>query len=267
MGYFKKVFIDKVTFLLIIIGYFYEIKAQQSFFNIPNSHITEKNEFFFQQQSNFSKNIYQFNQTLCFGLGSGFEIGVNQFGISLAPSHQSLRLVSNFEISSPALYPFYMLNAQKAFHLNKHMEIASGFQFGGNVSDLNHFNSGIYAFTNYALKIDASKTWFAGGVYYANENYFGKGDRLILNSPIGIQFGIEQFFIKHKLAIVLDYFSGLHDFGEGTIGLSYEATSHLNFSLGYQIPNMNSTSPQSIVFEITLNRLTKRKAFVKKIME
>lgn len=237
------------------------IYAQQSFFNVPNSHITEKSEFFFQQQTNISKSVLQFNETVCYGLGSGFEIGLNHIGLSVNSEFVKPYFLTNYNKESPSLFPFMMVNAQKAFHLTHSSEIAAGILIGGNMADLQHFNEGIYAFTNYAAKIKTTKSWIAGGVYYANENYMGRGDRFFFNSPIGIQLGFEQFIYKEKLSLIIDFISGAHDFGETTAGISYEFTPTFNMAIGYQHPHPNSNAPQSLIVEFSFNRLTKRKSF------
>jgi len=248
-----------IVILLIYFGNY--IFAQQSFFNVPNSHITDKGELFFQQQSNVSAKILQFNETLCYGLGKGFEIGINHLGLTLNTPFRNPYFIANYDYTMPPIFPFLMLNAQKAIHINDNMEIATGILLGGNMADFNNFNEGIYAFTNFASKFEHTKTWFVGGIYYANKNYLGVGDRLFGKSPIGIQLGIEQFIYREKISLVIDYISGVHDFGESTFGFSYEFTSSFNMSVGYQLPNPNSNANQSLIVEFSLNRLTKRKSF------
>jgi len=70
---------NKGIFFFTIISNF--VIAQQNFINVPSSEVTIKNKYFFQQQINFN-DLIQSNTTLDYGLGKGYEIGLNILGIN-----------------------------------------------------------------------------------------------------------------------------------------------------------------------------------------
>lgn len=71
---------NKVWFLIICFIYdgILEIHAQQNFFNVVSSDITEKNKLFFQQQINMTKDELQSNTTMSRGLGIILKSGVEK---------------------------------------------------------------------------------------------------------------------------------------------------------------------------------------------
>ena len=52
------------------------LMAQQNFINVPSGEVTQARKFFVQEQLNFNE-IIQSNTTVDYGLGHGFEIGIN----------------------------------------------------------------------------------------------------------------------------------------------------------------------------------------------
>ena len=69
-----------ITFLFILTSI--TTYAQQNYFNVPSSDITEKNKVFFQHQINISTDVIQNNTTFDFGLGNNYEIGINIIGLN-----------------------------------------------------------------------------------------------------------------------------------------------------------------------------------------
>lgn len=89
------------------------------------------------------------------------------------------------------------------------------------------------------------------GAYVATNSFFGAGDRLVANSPVGLQFGVEKQIIHDKLMFQADFISGQHALGEAVIGAAYKFTKHWILSAGYQVPTFGSSSVNCIVFELT----------------
>lgn len=125
------------------------VVGQQNLFNVPSSDITEPGEIFYQQQINLLPDLLQFNSTMCYGLGRNFEIGFNIIGLNVNTQSSSPLIISNGDIHSPPVYPFYTLNLQKAFVLNRTLRVAVGAQTGLSIDA--HF--GNYTYTNLITSI------------------------------------------------------------------------------------------------------------------
>jgi hypothetical protein len=225
--------------------------AQQNFFNVPSSDLTQKHKLFFQQQFNFSQPVYQSNTTITFGLGHNLEVGVNVLGISFDPNNHLKQISSP---NSLPYFPFGMINLQKKFPINNQWALALGSQIGVTLSKNIHpgnyyyFNS-IYSSKNLGLKC-------VGGLYRASHSFFGPGTRnfetdLSFANQFGLQLGIEKSIWKDRLYFQGDYISGKHTLGETVLGGCFYLTNHWILSGGYQIPNRNSSSVKAFVFEIT----------------
>lgn len=231
---------------IILILFFINTHAQQNFFNVPSSDITLKNKTFFQQQINMEKDALQSNTTFNFGLGSGFEIGLNFNGLSIIENN-TISVKNNF-LTQP-YNPFILFNAQKRFDLNERMGIAFGFQTGFN--KLLKKNSGAYAYGNFIYRSTKNGFKVVAGTYSASNSYFGTGTRMTGSFPLGIQMGIEKSIVENKLLFQSDFISGKHNLGEVVLGLAYYMNKNWIFSSGYQIPTFHSNSIKSLVIEFT----------------
>ncbi len=121
----------KVLIIILLINGI-SLFSQQNFINVPSSEVTKKNKLFFQQQVNINEQI-QSNTTLDFGLGKGFEIGVNVLGLNY---DEKLKSVQFNDTSDKDPYnPLIMLNGLKNFELSENMAIAFGGQTGLNFND------------------------------------------------------------------------------------------------------------------------------------
>lgn len=222
--------------------------AQQNFFNVPSSDITQHKKSFFQQQINAVDGALQFNSTYNYGLGKGFEIGVNYLGFSVL---EDKNLTIPLNDAEEPYNPFLMLNAQKRWDLSEHIGMAVGAQFGATTTL--HTQTGGYAFSNFTYAKEDIGLKLVGGLYAATNSLFGEGDRLFLRSPVGFQAGIEQAIIKEKLVFQADFISGQHNLGELVLGGAYYLSKDWILSAGYQIPTMGSNSINAVVVEFTYN--------------
>jgi hypothetical protein len=224
--------------------------AQQNFFNVPSSDITEKNKVFFQQQFNIGSGLVQLNSTLCWGLGKGAEVGFNVTGLNINTTGAGNLFLVNSNLDYSPVYPFYTINAQKSFDLFKNFRLAFGTQTGISVGS--HFGS--YAYSNTITNLPGWNTKLVIGLYGATDSFLGPEDRNIffsgLNS-LGFQIGVEQPIIREKFFLIVENINGKHSLGETTLGGAYYFTSHWVFSVGYQFPNPQSKTVESLVIEMT----------------
>lgn len=231
----------KILFTLSFL-IFVHVKSfgQQNFFNIPSSDITLKNKLFYQQQLNFYRSNFNLNTTFSYGLGKGYEIGLNFNGIDFEKN----QLFANN--SSAPYFPFYLINGQKEFKLNAHLTNSFGFQTGIHSKT----KWGSYLYHNYKFLDEEIGIKIVAGLYYSSNNYFGAGKRGFENDIIGFQMGIEKAIFPDKLYLQGDFLGGKNSFSETILGFAYKITPHWVISSGYQIPNTKN-NPYGLIFELT----------------
>lgn len=235
-----------ITFLFILTSI--TTYAQQNYFNVPSSDITEKNKVFFQHQINISTDVIQNNTTFDFGLGNNYEIGINIIGLNFEKQKNAYSFVT----SNVAPYsPFIMINAQKKIALNEKFSLAAGFQQG--ISTSTTKKTGGYYYINNVYKNETIGLKITSGIYYATNSFIGEGKRFYSNDGLGFHSGIEKSIIHRKIVFQSDFISGQHSLGELVIGGAYFLTKDLILSGGYQIPTFNSLANKAAVFELTYN--------------
>ncbi|MCX8491900.1 MAG: hypothetical protein ORN54_12630 [Cyclobacteriaceae bacterium] len=236
---------NKIHFMLLFFQLTgLEVFAQQNFFNVPSSDITENNRIFYQQQMNlFPKNIAS-NTTLCYGLGKKYEIGLNILGVTY--DYDTKKLISNSN-NEQTIFPSVGINMQKQVLEFKKYSLAIGGQiaFPKKPEEFEYY---IYLNNRYELK----KIKFVAGFYVGNNNYFGNETRFSSDlQNIGIQLGTEYEIINDKLFLQADFISGRTSVSNLIFGSAYKFTKHLILSSGFQIPNTKNTSSNGLIFEFT----------------
>lgn len=125
--------------------------SQQNLFNIPSGDITRDGKFFYQHQINIYSDEFESKSHLVYGLGGGWDIGVNLVGKG-AYFSPDWRVSYNDNPDRGALYPFLMPTLQKQFSLADNLDVNLGTQVGFNISsklsnkELAFFNYGIGVF-------------------------------------------------------------------------------------------------------------------------
>lgn len=183
----------RVLFLFCLVIFSPSATAQQNIFNVPSSDITAQTKLFFQEQLSFIQDgSLLLNTTFCYGLGREWEIGLNVLGIYIEPGP---RLLTNSDASKPPLYPFYTINAQKAWKLSKVFKMAVGTQTG--LSNGGHF--GTYNYLNVVTALPQYQLKLITGFNVGTESFLGYGDLNPLlptiYDPVGYQVGIEKELI------------------------------------------------------------------------
>jgi len=224
------------------------VQAQQNIFNVPSSDITLKGKVFFQQQVNFIKGgEVLLNSTWSYGLGKDMEVGFNVLGVFF----DSGKILTNTDASIPPTYPFFTVNFQKDWKLNRNFKAGAGTQTGFSAGG--HF--GTYNYFNVVTVIPKLRIKLLGGLNYGSVNFLGPGDLNPLlpgeYDPIGYQFGIEQELIHEILYFQGEHISGTHSLGLTALGLGIHITDHWVISMGYQISNPDNPSPNSLILEFT----------------
>jgi hypothetical protein len=220
----------------------YQTKAQQNLFNIPSGDITPKGKFFYQHQINTYSNKFESKGHFVYGLGKGWDVGVNLVGTG-AYFNPDWKPIYNSDFSEgKALSPTILATLQKQFKIGEHWAVNLGTQSGVNLTNstdkiqLAYFH---YGLLSYQVKPGA-KILF--GPYATNQQYVGAGNRA------GIQMGYEWKVAK-DFYLMGDFISGNNDSAVLVPGIMYNVSNRVQLCLGYMLPNPNTQKKQAVVFE------------------
>ena len=235
----------KIIFCLFLFSV--SFKAQQNFFNVASSDITQSGKIFFQQQFNFSKKDLVSNTTINYGLGNNFEIGLNYLGLTL-DEYKKMK----FNAEEEPYNPFLTINGQKKFDINDKVSVALGTLLG--ITTTKPSKAGYLVFSNFIYNNEEHHLKCVFGLYHASNSFLGKETRNFWNDEgireIGFQIGVEKKIYKNLL-FQADLISGQHALGQTVIGLGYWVGKDIVLSSGYQIPIMNSSAAHAAVLEFT----------------
>ena len=181
--------------------------AQQNLFNVPSAEITPKGGLFFQQQFNVNKYI-QSSTTIDYGLGRGYEVGLNVIGLplydpTLGPNPSTVGRQQ----------PDILVNGLKVFTISERARVGVGTQLGETAPlftssvQLANFTYGVGAFD-----LPHERGTLYGGAFYANSAYRGGGH------PFGVLIGCDIPLIENKVHFMADYISGVTDLSVAVVG-------------------------------------------------
>jgi hypothetical protein len=220
------------------------LMAQQNFFNVPSSEITEPNKVFLQQQLNLFTNSCVSNTTFCYGIGHEAEVGVNLLGVTYDNQKQSL--INSPEGDQP-VFPSFGINAQKQIEISEGYQISVGGQL---LFPRQPRDAEFYGYLNNRLHIDKLK--LIAGLFVGNNYYFDSETRFNdQNKWVGVQCGVEYELIEDRLYFQSDYITGRTALSNLIVGGAYKMLPQLILSAGYQFPNYSVTSTKGLVVELT----------------
>ena len=223
----------------------FNIFAQQNLFNVPSGDITNSKKFFYQHQLNIYSDKLESKAHVVYGLGKGWDIGLNLVGKGFYFTPK-WRVLHNDNPSKGSLYPILMGTAQKQIKLSKHLDFNVGSQIGYNLrnkmknKEINFFvyGLGVYHFMDGQSRV-------VGGLYQTNRMYVGEGN------TFGVMLGYEVKLSK-RWYLMGDWISGRNDASVSVIGGMYNLTKRIQICTGWQIPNFNSPKPMGLVFELNI---------------
>jgi hypothetical protein len=222
--------------------------AQQNLFNIPSGDLTPRGKFFFQHQTNFySPTNTESKNHFVYGLGSGFEAGVNVVNLKIDWRNRyrntDFLTVNNSDRSVP-LKPLIQLTGQKFFFLGDKFKSTVGTQVGFSAVNLGgtrltHFtyNTWVYEPKPHAKLVV--------GPYLTDRGTVGGGNN------VGVLVGFE-YPVHKRLLIMGDFISGNNATSVSVLGFNFLATNRLQLCLGALVPNPGSGNPAGVVFELNL---------------
>jgi hypothetical protein len=221
------------------------MKGQQNLFNIPSGDITNSDSYFYQHQLNLYSNKLESKAHFVYGLGNGWDAGINVVGKGAYFSPE-WRILHNDNPDKGSLYPIVMGTVQKQFALNDFIDINVGSQIGYNIShklmnkEINYFayGLGVFYFMN-------KKSRVVAGLYQTNKEFVGHGN------TFGAMLGYE-LKVSERFYLMGDWMSGSNDAAVSVIGAMYNASKRIQLCAGWQIPNPNTPKPSGLVFEVNL---------------
>ena len=231
---------NKVIFFFTLISNF--VIAQQNFINVPSSEVTIKNKYFFQQQINFN-DLIQSNTTLDYGLGKGYEIGLNILGINF---DQNRKIIFQNNTSDIEPYsPLILLNGLKQINVSNHFSMSFGSQLGLNFIDNKRNSGAALCYLNFHISdLVITNSILVMGSYFNSIHYGGNGNRF--GAWGGIEIPITSYFHINAESILGD-----NSISYTSLGIIVYPIKWMPLTIGFQIPNTNKNS-YSFVFELTI---------------
>lgn len=217
-------------------------KAQLTVFNVPSSEVTDRSKISFQQQFEISDEV-ESSTTATYGLGKGWEVGLNLFNLDYSTSSRHFEF--NDETDSIPFAPLLTANAQKVFDLKNGFAIGLGAIAGANLSGHHRTRPVYYGYSNLLFETgDQQQYKFATGAYVSNHRYLSRG-------PVaGFQAGVDLGVWYEKLHLLVDWISGSHQKGRLSAGVSVYITKKMPLSLGWQRSNHDGT--QAGIVQLTI---------------
>ncbi|AYA38705.1 hypothetical protein D3Y59_17600 [Hymenobacter oligotrophus] len=222
-------------------------QAQQNLFNIPAGDLTPRGKVFFQHQTNvYDLHTFESKNHFVYGLGSGFEVGLNAVNIkfNLARRNAPLTLRDGRDPNYP-LKPLLQLTGQKFFYLTEHLKTSIGTQVGLNPvrfrprRQLTHFSYNTWVY-------EPRRHWkLVAGPYLTDVGSVGPGNR------VGVLAGFEVP-VHRRLLVMGDFVSGRHAAAVSVLGVNFLATQRLQLCAGALLPNPGSGNRAGVVFELNL---------------
>lgn len=211
--------------------------AQQNLFNVPSAEITPSEKVFFQQQFNATRSI-QSNSTICYGLGNGFETGLNVFDLGILPDPKA---------QPGSNTPQFLANLQKGFELNETFNFGLGTQLGQSVpalrSDVRLVN---FTYFTCVAELPDERAKLYAGPYFANGTYRGQH-----GNPFGFMLGYDVPVVKDRFNLMGDFISGKSAISVAVIGGVLQVNEHFQLSIGAQLPSPHSHNSYGGVLELT----------------
>ena len=227
--------------LLLVFGTAF---GQQNLFNIPSGDITKEGKVFYQHQFNIYSEKIESKGHFVYGLGKGWDAGVNLVGKGVYFSEE-WRLAYNSDSRFGSVYPNLMGTLQKQFNIANKWDFNLGIQIGVNLSEkldnkeLNNFN---YALITHHI---GKGSRVVGGIYYGNRMFLGQGN------DTGLVLGYEMKLNK-RFYLMGDWVSGTNNEGVAVLGGMYNLSKRVQLCAGWLLPNQNNPKPQGVVLELNI---------------
>jgi hypothetical protein len=198
-----------------------DLFAQQTYFNVPNSRVTDQGKFYFQANTYLTDGLDRTQVNGMYGINKDTEVGLNLlhynsgdmwYGLT-AQHRQTLTADHNLTVGAT-----YYLNSENAFYL-----------YGLVTANKLLANANINA-----------------GLYYGNESMFGE-------SNIGLMAGIDYPVLNDKIRVKGEIMTGNHWMNGLNIGGQYEISKNMLAGVGINLINFNDKAPSPFILQLHYN--------------
>ena len=228
--------------MAILAGLALNALGQQSFFDVINSEMTPHKKVLAQWQVSLARQQIGNQLTFDYGLGRGWEIGLNIN--QLTYETKTARFLLNDTANAAAIAPELLLNAQKVFALNDRFNLGIGGQAGLDPASDRLFSTFIaFAYANLTGKFCHERVKTVTGFYSGNQHYLGRG------SPLGVHIGVEAAILYQKIHFVGEYATGNNGLGHMAFGGQVFLAKSLPLLIGWR--RARQDGQQSIIVELT----------------
>ena len=237
--------IHKFVILISFIFFSTKLFCQQNLFNIPSGDITDNKKVFYQHQFNLYNDKLESKSHFVYGLGKGWDVGINLVGngFYFSPKWEFLY---NDNPNKGSLSPTLMGSIQKKININEFFDINIGGQVGYNISDkLSNLRINYYICTIGLYNFMKGKSRIISGIYKTNQMFVGDGKKF------GLMFGYEIKLGK-RWYLMGDWVSGNNEASVGVFGGTYNLTRRVQVCAGIQFPNKDVPKPLGFVLELNL---------------
>jgi hypothetical protein len=228
--------------LFLLVGF--NALPQQNLFNIPSGDVTAKGKFFYQHQLNLYRNKVESKAHFVYGLGQGWDAGINLVGKGFYFSPE-WRALYNSNKDKGSLYPIVMGTVQKQWKLSSRLNINAGLQAGYNLTNsLRDKEVNYYSYALGVYHFGKGSRVVAGG-YHGNRMFLGGGN------TTGAMLGYEIKLHK-RWYLMGDWVSGNNDAGVAVVGGMFNAGKRTQLCIGWQVPNSRALKPHGLVLELNI---------------
>lgn len=218
---------QRLPLLLVLIGcWLAPVRAQQTAFNVPTTDVLNKGKAYFELDISGKPNdadalghFSSFVPRLVFGVGHGFEVGVNILGnVQPGPDSTSIAPAVKWKAYEGKTNGWAMVLGDNLYFPVRNKG----------------YNAGRYAYTTIQKSFRQSTRVGFGGYFYSKNVMAPDASRG------GGQFTFEQPITK-RLNLNADYFTGKMANGFLTTGAAYKLTNKLTGVAAYSIGNSNAS--------------------------
>jgi hypothetical protein len=222
--------------------------AQQNLFNIPSGVITEKGQFFYQNQTNYYPlNGLETKNHFVFGVTKRLEFGFNVLNTALVFKEVGVRAVQTNLPGADPLTNIVVLTAQGKIIKHKAFHVTLGTQMGASARTKSRYIH--FAQLHYGLFVWKPKkqTLISIGPYIANQVMAGDG------SPVGIMAGFEVPVYRDVVIAMGDSKIGTNRLSTTVVGGAIQVAKGVQICLGALIPTtIGYQNKWGAVFELNL---------------
>jgi hypothetical protein len=239
--YFDTLPVKKHYFLFGLLCTSLTTLAQQTIFSVPSSDITPAKKILAQQQVDISGQELRFSTTIDYGLGRGWEVGVNLYNLDYLPQQHTWQ--RNDTTTQMPYAPLVLFNAQKTLELTDQLHLGLGGQTGINLYPTERVSWEGWGYVNLGGSFANDHYQAVIGAYAGNHQYLADG------SIVGLHMGIDAGIWYEKVHLLGDWATGTHEYGQLVLGAEVYLHKHLPLAIGWR--RSNQDGDQGLVVQLT----------------